>query len=124
MSTPGVKIAFAVLAIWAASVVLATPDPVQEAKPVPPAASHPPPPESLFVSSATPAIVMVGDLSSDYGSRWMSENAPKLRDKGWKVQSVDLEGSDEVRFYVRAQGVWRTHNGHMSLSGLKAMLSQ
>ena len=123
MTNPGVKIAFAVLAIWAASVVLATPDPVQEAKPVP-VASEPPPLESLFVSSATPTVVMVGDLSSEYGAKWMGENAPKLRDKGWTVRSLDLEGSDEIRFYVRANGQWRSHAGHMSLSGLKAMLSQ
>jgi uncharacterized protein YneR len=54
----------------------------------------------------------------------MEENGPRLREKGWEVRSLDLEGSNEVRFYVRAQGVWRTHNGHMSLAGLKAMLGK
>jgi hypothetical protein len=124
MNNAGLKIAIAVLALWAAAVVLDAPAPVVEPKPVAPVASHPPPAESLFVSSATPTVVIVADLASEYAANWMSDNAPKLRDKGWTVRSVDLEGSDEVRFYVRAQGQWRTHSGHMSLAGLKAMLDQ
>jgi hypothetical protein len=120
----GVAIAFGVLVLWAASVVLAPPAPVSDPPKPAPVASHPPPMESLFVSSATPTVVIVADLASEYASTWMSDNAPKLREKGWKVQSVDLEGSDEIRFYVRAQGIWRVHAGHMSLSGLKAMLGQ
>jgi hypothetical protein len=74
------------------------------------------------VSSATPTVVIVADLASEYASVWMSENAPRLREKGWEVRSLNLEGSDEVRFYIRAQGIWRTHAGHMSLAGLKSML--
>jgi hypothetical protein len=69
-------------------------------------------------------VVIVADLASEYAANWMEENAPKLREKGWKVQSVDLEGSTEVRFYVRAMGQWKVHSGHMSLGGLKAMLDQ
>ena len=122
MNNNGVAIAFGVLLLWAASVVLAPPAPVAEPPKPAPVAIAEPPPESLFVSGAMPTVVIVADLASEYASVWMSENAPRLREKGWKVQSVDLEGSDEVRFYVRAQGVWRVHAGHMSLSGLKAML--
>jgi hypothetical protein len=127
MNNAGLKIAIAVLALWAAAVVLDAPAPVvesQPAAPAAPAASHPPPLESLFVSSATPTVVIVADLSSEYGTRWMEENGPKLRDKGWEVRSLDLEGSTEVRFYVRAMGQWKVHSGHMSLAGLKAMLGQ
>jgi DNA mismatch repair protein MutH len=124
VNNAGLKIAFALLALWAAAVVLDAPALVVETQPAAPVASHRPPLESLFVSSATPTVVIVADLASEYGTRWMEENAPKLREKGWKVQSVDLEGSSEVRFYVRAMGQWRVHSGHMSLNGLKAMLDQ
>jgi hypothetical protein len=123
VNNAGLKIAFALLALWAAAVVLDAPAPVIDPpKPVAPVASHPPPLESLFVSSATPTVVIVADLASEYAANWMEENAPKLRGKGWEVRSLDLEGSTEVRFYVRAGGQWRTHAGHMSLNGLKAML--
>jgi hypothetical protein len=124
VNNAGLKIAFALLALWAAAVVLDAPAPVVETQPVAPVASHRPPLESLFVSSATPTVVIVADLASEYGTRWMEENGPKLREKGWKVQSVDLEASDEIRFYVRAMGQWKVHSGHMSLNGLKAMLDQ
>jgi hypothetical protein len=122
VNNAGVKIAFAVLALWAAAIVLDAPAPVTEPPKPAPVASHPPPLESLFVSSATPTVVIVADLASEYAAKWMEENAGQLRAKGWEVRSLDLEGCDEVRFYVRAQGVWRTHNGQMSLAGLKAML--
>jgi hypothetical protein len=122
VNNAGLKIAFALLALWAAAVVLDAPAPVVETQPAATVASHPPPLESLFVSSATPTVVIVADLASEYGTRWMEENGPKLREKGWTVRSVDLEGSDEVRFYVRAMGQWKVHSGHMSLNGLKAML--
>jgi hypothetical protein len=124
VNNAGLKIAIAVLALWAAAVVLDAPAPVVEPQPAAPVASHPPPLESLFVSSATPTVVIVADLASEYAANWMEENAPKLRDKGWTVRSVDLEASDEIRFYVRAMGQWRVHSGHMSLTGLKAMLDQ
>jgi hypothetical protein len=124
MNNAGLKIAIAVLALWAAAVVLDAPAPVVESQPVAPVASHPPPLESLFVSSATPTVVIVADLASEYAANWMEENAPKLRGKGWEVRSLDLEGSTEVRFYVRARGLWKVHSGHMSLSGLKAMLDK
>jgi hypothetical protein len=122
VNNAGVKIAFAVLALWAAAIVLDAPAPVSEPPKPAPVASHPPPLESLFVSSATPTVVIVADLASEYAAKWMEENAGQLRAKGWEVRSLDLEGCDEVRFYVRAQGIWRVHAGQMSLAGLKAML--
>lgn len=124
MNNNGVAIAFGVLALWAASVVLAPPLPVSEPPKPAPVAIAEPPPESLFVSSASPTVVIVADLASEYASNWMEENATKLRDKGWEVRSLDLQGSSEIRFYVRADGQWRNHAGHMSLSGLKAMLER
>jgi hypothetical protein len=122
MSRGGVPIVFAAILIyilWTAGSPTPTPIP-QPPKPLP--AIVAPPLESLFVSSATPTVVIVADLASDYASRWMEESAPKLTEKGWLVRSLDLEGSDEVRFYVRAQGTWRTHAGHMSLNSLRMML--
>jgi hypothetical protein len=124
MSKGGVPIVFGLLLIyilWTAGSPTPTPIP-QPAKPPP--AIIAPPLESLFVSSATPTVVIVADLASDYASRWISESAPKLTEKGWLVRSLDLEGSDEVRFYVRAQGTWRTHAGHMSLDSLRMMLGK
>jgi hypothetical protein len=124
MSRGGVPIVFAAILIyilWTAG--KPTPTPIlQPAKPLPAIAA--PPLESLFVSSATPTVVIVADLASDYASRWMEESAPRLTEKGWLVRSLDLEGSDEVRFYVRAQGTWRTHAGHMSLDSLRMMLGK
>jgi hypothetical protein len=76
------------------------------------------------VSSATPTVVIVADLASEYAAKWMEESAPKLTEKGWLVRSLDLQESDEVRFYIRAQGTWRTHAGHMSLDSLKSMLGK
>jgi hypothetical protein len=122
MSRGGVPIVFAAILIyilWTAG--SPTPTPIlQPPKPLP--AIVAPPLESLFVSSATPTVVIVADLASEYASRWMEESAPKLTEKGWVVRSLDLQGSDEVRFYVRAQGTWRTHAGHMSLDSLRMML--
>jgi hypothetical protein len=124
MSRGGVPIVFGLLLVyilWTAG--SPTPTPIlQPPKPLP--AIVEPPLESLFVSSATPTVVIVGDLASEYASRWMEESAPKLTEKGWLVRSLDLQGSDEVRFYVRAQGIWRTHAGHMSLDSLKAILGK
>ena len=110
--------------VWSmASILGALDKPAEPPKPAPVAIAEPPP-ESLFVSSAMPTVVMVADLASEYAANWMEENGSKLREKGWEVRSLNLEGSDEVRFYIRAQGMWRTHSGHMSLSGLKAMLER
>ena len=122
MSRGGVPIVFGLLLIytlWTAG------SPTPQPQPQPPKSSPAavaPPLESLFVSSATPTVVIVADLASEYAAKWMSESAPQLTAKGWVVRSLDLEGSDEVRFYIRAQGTWRTHAGHMSLTSLRMML--
>ena len=122
MSRGGVPIVLAAILIyilWTAGNPTPTPLP-QPPKPSP--AIAPPPLESLFVSSATPTVVIVADLASEYAAKWMRESAPQLTAKGWVVRSLDLQGSDEVRFYIRAQGTWRTHAGHMSLNSLRMML--
>jgi hypothetical protein len=124
MSRGGVPIVLAAILIyilWTAGSPTPTPIP-QPPKPLP--AIVEPPLESLFVSSATPTVVIVADLASEYAAKWMEESAPKLTEKGWVVRSLDLEGSDEVRFYIRAQGTWRTHAGHMSLDSLRMMLGK
>ena len=122
MSRGGVPVVFGLLLVyilWTAGSPTPQPQP-QPPKPSPAAVA--PPLESLFVSSATPTVVIVADLASEYASRWMEESAPKLTAKGWVVRSLDLQGSDEVRFYIRAQSTWRTHAGHMSLNSLRMML--
>ena len=124
MNKTGVAILIGCLLIWNLEILLYPPTPVTEPPKPAPVAIAEPPPESLFVSSATPTVVIVADLASEYASRWISESAPKLTEKGWVVRSLDLQGSDEVRFYVRAQGIWRTHAGHMSLDSLKAILGK
>ena len=116
---PIVLAAILIYILWTAG--SPTPTPIPQ-PPKPPPAIIAPPLESLFVSSATPTVVIVADLAGDYASRWISESGPKLTEKGWLVRSLDLEGSDEVRFYIRAQGTWRTHAGHMSLDSLRMML--
>ena len=124
MSRGGVPIVLAAILIyilWTAG--SPTPRPILQ-PPKPPPAIVAPPLESLFVSSATPTVVIVADLASDYASRWMEESAPRLTEKGWVVRSLDLQGSGEVRFYIRAQGTWRTHAGHMSLDSLRMMLGK
>ena len=118
---PIVLAAILVYILWTAGSPAPTPIP-QPAKPLP--AIVAPPLESLFVSSATPTVVIVADLASEYAAKWMEESAPKLTEKGWLVRSLDLQGSDEVRFYIRAQGTWRTHAGHMSLDSLRMMLGK
>ena len=116
---PIVLAAILIYILWTAG--SPTPTPIPQ-PPEPSPAIAPPPLESLFVSSATPTVVIVADLASEYAARWMEESAPQLTAKGWVVRSLDLQGSDEVRFYIRAQGTWRTHAGHMSLNSLRMML--
>lgn len=81
-------------------------------------------PESLFVSSATPSVVIVADSSSEYAQRWLIDEAEQLRSRGWVVRSLDLEGLDEVRFYVRANGKWKTHYGQMGMASLREIVGQ
>jgi hypothetical protein len=79
---------------------------------------------SLTVSRATSTIVFVGDASSEYGRRWLSNEAAKCEAKGWEVKTVDLSGMDDPKFFVFAGGQWMVHNGHLSLSSLSALVSR
>ena len=81
-------------------------------------------PDSLFVASDQPAVVIVADLSSEYASRWIANDAEQLREAGWNVRSLDLQGIDEVRFYVRANAKWKTHFGQMGMASLREMVGQ
>ena len=57
-------------------------------------------------------------------TRWMSSEGQALIAKGWRIQTIDLEGSTEFRFYVYQSGQWKIHNGHLSLSTLTSLLSR
>ena len=125
MNSIGGLIAFFIALIWAASAVLSPgPKPIEQPLPAPIAAVESAPPESLSVASDRPTVVMVGDLSQGFGAKWLSDDAEKLRAKGWEVRSLDVQGLDETRFYVCVGGEWRIHAGQMSLGGLKAMLEK
>ena len=79
---------------------------------------------SLSVSRAASTIVFVGDASSEYGRKWLNNEAAKCEAKGWEVKTVDLSGMEDPKFFVFAGGAWMTHNGHLSLSSLSAMVSR
>jgi hypothetical protein len=79
---------------------------------------------SLSVSRATSTIVFVGDASSEYGRKWLSNEAAKCEAKGWEVKTVNLSGMEDPKFFVFAGGAWMTHNGHLSLSSLSALVSR
>jgi hypothetical protein len=79
---------------------------------------------SLIVSRANSTIVFVGDAQSEYGRRWLSNEAAKCEAKGWQIRTVDLSGMDDPKFFVFAGGAWKIHNGHLSLSSLSALVSR
>jgi hypothetical protein len=79
---------------------------------------------SLAVSRAASTIVFVGDAQSEYGRKWLSNEAAKCEAKGWEIRTVDLSGMDDPKFFVYAGGQWKIHNGHLSLSSLSAMVSR
>jgi hypothetical protein len=79
---------------------------------------------TLSVSRATSTIVFVGDASSEYGRRWLANEATQCEAKGWQIKTVDLSGMDDPKFFVYAGGAWMTHNGHLSLSSLSALVSR
>jgi hypothetical protein len=79
---------------------------------------------SLSVSRAVSTIVFVGDASSEYGRKWLANEAAKCEAKGWQIRTVDLSGMDDPKFFVFAGGGWKIHNGHLSLSSLSAMVSR
>ncbi len=69
-------------------------------------------------------IVVVCDVHGQPMTRWMQSEGAALVAKGWRIQTIDLEGSTEFRFYVYQGGTWKIHNGHMSLATLTSLLSR
>ncbi len=79
---------------------------------------------TLTVSRATSTIVFVGDAQSEYGRKWLSNEAAQCEAKGWQIKTVDLSGMDDPKFFVYAGGEWKIHNGHLSLQTLTTLLSR
>ena len=79
---------------------------------------------SLSVSRATSTIVFVGDAQSEYGRKWLSNEAAKCEANGWQIKTLDLSGMEDPKFFIFAGGGWMTHNGHLSLSSLSALVSR
>jgi hypothetical protein len=78
----------------------------------------------LTVSRATSTIVFVGDASTEYGRKWLSNEATQCEAKGWQIKTVDLSGMADPKFFIFSGGAWMTHNGHLSLSSLSALVSR
>jgi len=79
---------------------------------------------TLTVPRATSTIVFVGDASSEYGRKWLNNEATQCEAKGWQIKTVDLSGMSDPKFFIFSGGVWMTHNGHLSLSSLSALVSR
>jgi hypothetical protein len=79
---------------------------------------------TLSVSRSTSTIVFVGDASTEYGRKWLSNEAAQCEAKGWQIKTVDLQGMADPKFFVYAGGQWKIHNGHLSLSSLSALVSR
>jgi hypothetical protein len=79
---------------------------------------------SLSVSRSTSTIVFVGDASSEYGRKWLSNEAAQCKTKGWQIKTVDLSGMSDPKFFIYSGGQWMVHNGHLSLSSLSALVSR
>jgi hypothetical protein len=79
---------------------------------------------TLSVSRATSTIVFVGDASSEYGRRWLANEAVQCEAKGWQIKTVDLQGMADPKFFIFSGGQWMVHNGHLSLSSLSALVSR
>jgi hypothetical protein len=79
---------------------------------------------SLTVSRATSTIVFVGDAQSEYGRRWLANEAVQCEAKGWQIKTVDLDGMSDPKFFIFSGGAWKIHNGHLSLSSLSALVSR
>ncbi len=69
-------------------------------------------------------IVVVCDVHGQQMTQWMGSEGAALIAKGWRIQTIDLEGSTEFRFYVYERGAWKIHNGHLSLATLTSLLSR
>jgi hypothetical protein len=79
---------------------------------------------TLSVSRSTSTIVFVGDASSEYGRKWLSNEATQCEAKGWQIKTVDIQGMEDPKFFVFAGGAWMTHNGQLSLNSLSALVSR
>jgi hypothetical protein len=79
---------------------------------------------TLSVSRSTSTIVFVGDASSEYGRKWLSNEATQCESKGWQIKTVDLSGMADPKFFIFSGGAWMTHNGHLSLNSLSALVSR
>jgi hypothetical protein len=80
--------------------------------------------DTLTVPRATSTIVFVGDASSEYGRRWLANEAVQCEAKGWQIKTVDLSGMSDPKFFIYSGGQWMVHNGHLSLSSLSALVSR
>jgi hypothetical protein len=79
---------------------------------------------TLSVSRSTSTIVFVGDAQSEYGRKWLSNEAVQCESKGWQIKAVDLQGMSDPKFFIYSGGQWKIHNGHLSLSSLSALVSR
>jgi hypothetical protein len=79
---------------------------------------------TLSVSQSTSTIVFVGDANTEYGRKWLSNEATQCEAKGWQIKTVDLSGMADPKFFVYAGGAWKIHNGHLSLNSLSALVSR
>jgi hypothetical protein len=79
---------------------------------------------TLSVSRATSTIVFVGDASSEYGRKWLSNEAAQCEAKGWQIKTVDLDGMADPKFFIYSGGAWKIHNGQLSLNSLSALVSR
>jgi len=79
---------------------------------------------TLTVPRATSTIVFVGDANSEYGRKWLSNEATQCEAKGWQIKTVDLSGMADPKFFIFSGGAWMTHNGQLSLSSLSALVSR
>ena len=79
---------------------------------------------TLSVSSSTSTIVFVGDANTEYGRKWLSNEAAQCEAKGWQIKTVDLSGMSDPKFFIYSGGAWMIHNGHLSLNSLSALVSR
>jgi hypothetical protein len=79
---------------------------------------------TLSVTRSTSTIVFVGDANTEYGRKWLSNEATQCEAKGWQIKTVDLQGMADPKFFIFSGGAWMTHNGHLSLSSLSALVSR
>jgi hypothetical protein len=79
---------------------------------------------TLTVSRSTSTIVFVGDANTEYGLKWLSNEATQCEAKGWQIKTVDLSGMSDPKFFIYSGGAWKIHNGHLSLNSLSALVSR